>query len=64
MDRINKIMFLTVAQPQRGSLSTTCMSWSSLEFRKGGFLVEGKPEDPANNISMQGREPTTNSTYI
>ena len=35
-----------------------------IRIGNGGFLEEGKPEYPANNISVQKREPTTNSTYI
>ena len=35
-----------------------------LEFENVGFEERGKPEYPEENLSEQGREPTTNSTHI
>ena len=39
-------------------------SWSNWNLEMLVFEGRGKPENPEKNLSEQGREPTTNSTYI
>ena len=39
-------------------------SWSNSNLEMLVFEERGKPEYPEKNLSEQGREPTTNSTYI
>ena len=53
---------LAVSRPQGGSSSTVSRSKWNLEMLV--FKERGKPEHPENNLSAQGREPTTNSTHI
>ena len=60
MNKINND--LEVAHPQSGSWSTWFLI--ELEFANVGFWGEGKTGVPGENLSEQGREPTTNSTHI
>ena len=39
-------------------------SWSNWNLEMLVFEERGKPENPEKNLSDQGREPTTNLTYI
>jgi len=51
-----------MAHPLGGSSSTVSTSIWNLEMLV--FEERGKPEFPEENLSEQGREPTTNSTHI
>ena len=53
---------LEVAHPQSGSPPTGFQI--ELEMEMLVFEERGKPEYPEENLSEQGREPTTNSTHI
>ena len=38
--------------------------WSNWNLKTLSFEERGNPDYPERNLSEQGREPTTNSTYI